>query len=350
MTDSDSRITSLHFVSEQSIRLLAILAMTLLLCFLWTGVAQTQPIQENPLRAGKIVSGTSITVLKHEEEKKQASIRKTAHAKHRSSRIEPAGKDRIKDGKDRKILSGKKTDGNKEKKILVSRKGRPEKHARELSQIPGHHGKSKPDSISGHNRHNTLIALGRNYRSQKHTVELSQVSRRNIRVHARSQPDSTSPSIDQKEAFEKQLLMEEPLDEKTLNIIESAYSCKGIPYQWGGTTPDGFDCSGFIRYVFKENGIPLGRSSREQVQEGKSIPISELRPGDLVFFKFYSSRNRERNKGRVNHVGLYLGKGRFIHAASNSDDRAITVNELGSGEYFHRIVEVRRILDISADQ
>jgi cell wall-associated NlpC family hydrolase len=354
MTYSNSRITSFFSVSSGSFRLLAILALGCIFFFLRAGITHAAPVQTNPLQAEKAVSG----LKKHGEETKKSSIMgKKAHDKYRSAKVKSA----VKKGKDRKIVSVKdsrakhrspgiasgkdrekgrrdritastgKAGGKKEKKIS---KGRIKKPAGELSRASATKQKRKASS-RGSKRYDTMIALGKNYRTQ---------------VHAGSRDDSIPPSASQKDAFEKHLLMEEPLDEQTLNIIESAYSYMGTPYQWGGTTPDGFDCSGFVRHVFRENGISLSRSSREQVQEGKAVPLSELRPGDLVFFKFYSSRNRERNKGRVNHVGLYLGNGQFIHAASNSKNRAITVNDLGSRKYLSRIVEVRRVLEMSEER
>lgn len=322
MTVCNSRITSFFSISEEIIRLVAILALVFLLFFLWTGVAQAAPVQSNPLQVKKAASGMHVSVKKHRENtKKQVCASKKAH-------------------------TGKADD--KRKRTVIG-KGRSKKHAGELSRKTGKKGEKAYAPSHERKRYSALIALGKNSRPEKRGNEPAQGPRRNIRIHAGPSDDFTSSSAEQREAFEKQLLMEGPLDEQTLNIIESAYSYMGTRYQWGGTTPDGFDCSGFVRYVFRENGIPLGRSSQDQVLEGKAVPLSELRPGDLVFFKFYSSRNRERNKGRVNHVGLYLGNGRFIHAASNPCNRAITVNELASGKYFSRIVEVRRILDASED-
>jgi len=140
----------------------------------------------------------------------------------------------------------------------------------------------------------------------------------------------------------KKVMYEGQLDEQSLKILESAYSYLGIPYRWGGTTPSGFDCSGFVRYVFNENGIPLGRSSQVQAQEGKPVRLSDLKPGDLIFFKMH---HRIRDHYRVNHVGLYVGNGQFIHASCNAHAHEIKVDELESESYFPRIVEARRILE-----
>jgi len=81
-----------------------------------------------------------------------------------------------------------------------------------------------------------------------------------------------------------------------------AVNLRGRPYVWGGTGPDGFDCSGFTRFVYAELGIHLPHSSYAQWNRGRRVPRSQLRPGDLVFFD------------GLGHVGIYLGHNLFIHA------------------------------------
>lgn len=124
-----------------------------------------------------------------------------------------------------------------------------------------------------------------------------------------------------------------------LGIVESAYRYVGTPYMWGGTTPEGFDCSGFVRYVYEENGIRLSRTSGQQAREGSTVPLSELRPGDLIFFDM----NR-RNRRPVDHVGMYLGDGHFIHAPSRKS-RMIKIEDLENTYYLPKIVEARRVVD-----
>jgi hypothetical protein len=156
-----------------------------------------------------------------------------------------------------------------------------------------------------------------------------------------TQPSDLWLAKDSPEKY-KQLVDESRLDELSLKVLESAYSYLGTPYRYGGSTPDGFDCSGFVMYVFNENGIQLSRSSREQVQEGRPVRLSDLKPGDLIFFKMH---HRIRDHYRVNHVGLYVGNGRFIHASCNAHAHEIKVDELESESYFPRIVEARRVLE-----
>lgn len=100
-----------------------------------------------------------------------------------------------------------------------------------------------------------------------------------------------------------------------LNTVrDSAEACLGIPYKTAGTSPEtGFDCSGFTRYVFSEAGISIPRVSRDQAKAGIPVPVSKMRPGDLVCFN-----------SPVSHVGIYLGGGKFIHAPKPGDKVKIT--------------------------
>ncbi len=92
-------------------------------------------------------------------------------------------------------------------------------------------------------------------------------------------------------------------------ILETAYSQLGAPYTWGGESPEtGFDCSGFVRWVFEENGIDLPRSSRLQSEVGVPVERGDLRPGDLLFY------SRKRGSRVIGHVGIYVGGDRFIHS------------------------------------
>lgn len=94
-------------------------------------------------------------------------------------------------------------------------------------------------------------------------------------------------------------------------VLMNALALSGTPYKYGGKTPDtGFDCSGFVRYVFSQAAnLTLPHGARAISQLGKSIPADQLQPGDLVFFNTL--------KHAFSHVGIYLGDGRFIHAPSS---------------------------------
>jgi murein DD-endopeptidase len=121
------------------------------------------------------------------------------------------------------------------------------------------------------------------------------------------------------------------------NLLQHALALLGTPYRWGGTGTDGFDCSGLVGYVFHSAlGIDLPRVSRDMAQTGKLInDRADLSPGDLVFFG---------HKGRVSHVGIYVGQGRFLHAPRTGRD--VTVSSLESGYWSDKYLEARRVAGI----
>ena len=85
----------------------------------------------------------------------------------------------------------------------------------------------------------------------------------------------------------------------------------GVPYRYGGSSPSrGFDCSGLVQYAHNQAGIEVPRTTGEQYRAALPITRQALRPGDLVFFRTHKHRY-------VSHVGIYLGKGKFIHAPSS---------------------------------
>lgn len=91
-------------------------------------------------------------------------------------------------------------------------------------------------------------------------------------------------------------------------IVEQAKRFLGLPYLWGGTSAFGYDCSGFAHSMHRANGIKTPRDASNQARAGQEIAPDQLLPGDLVFFAF------EEGKGRVHHVGIYIGDGQMIHA------------------------------------
>jgi len=117
-------------------------------------------------------------------------------------------------------------------------------------------------------------------------------------------------------------------------IVKRAESYLGLPYRWGGTTPEnGFDCSGLTLAVYRLSGLSLPRTSREQFGMGLSIPRSDLLPGDLVFF-------RGGKNGGINHVGVYIGRGRFIHSPGR--DKVIRRENLSTPYFARRFAGARR--------
>ena len=118
-------------------------------------------------------------------------------------------------------------------------------------------------------------------------------------------------------------------------IVAYAEEYLGTPYVLGGNGPNQFDCSGFTKYVYSHFGYTLNRTATDQLQNGVSVSKDELQPGDLVFFKYRTSKP-------VSHVGIYIGNGEFIHASTNT--YTVKIDDLTRGHYANVYVGARRIL------
>lgn len=123
--------------------------------------------------------------------------------------------------------------------------------------------------------------------------------------------------------------------ERAREVLINALSLSGIRYKYGGTSPEsGFDCSGFVRYVYQQaSNLTLPHSARAISQVGKTIPKNELQPGDLVFFNTL--------KSAFSHVGIYIGNNRFIHSPSSGG--GVRVEDMQKGYWEKRFNGAQRI-------
>lgn len=118
-------------------------------------------------------------------------------------------------------------------------------------------------------------------------------------------------------------------------IVSLAQQYLGVPYVYGGSSPSGFDCSGFTMYIFAQVGVKLPHGATSQLSYGASVSRSELQPGDLVFFQDYGAV--------ASHVGIYIGGDQFIHASSSSgNSRCVTVSSLAESYYANHYYTARR--------
>lgn len=117
-------------------------------------------------------------------------------------------------------------------------------------------------------------------------------------------------------------------------IVLEALGQIGRPYRYGGTTPDGFDCSGLVRYVYAQAGLTVPRSSREQHQAGDTIELDDAEPGDLLFYSFSGHG--------IDHVALYLGDGQAVHAPSTG--RQVIVAPVANRWWMDRYVDAVRVI------
>jgi peptidoglycan endopeptidase LytE len=113
-------------------------------------------------------------------------------------------------------------------------------------------------------------------------------------------------------------------------LVKTALKFEGTPYAWGGTSPNGFDCSGFVSYIFSQYGIDLPHTSSGMYSKGSAV--SDLQEGDLVFFA--------QGKG-IDHVGIYVGNGKFVSATTS---HGVKVDSLTTGYWSSSYVGAKRVL------
>ena len=118
-------------------------------------------------------------------------------------------------------------------------------------------------------------------------------------------------------------------------VIDHAMALRGVPFRSGGTTPrEGFDCSGFVRYVYRSStGVELPRTAKDMAGAGHRVARQNLRPGDLVFFNTQGQR--------FSHVGIYVEKGRFVHAPRRG--QVVSVADMTEKYWTQRFTGARRL-------
>lgn len=118
-------------------------------------------------------------------------------------------------------------------------------------------------------------------------------------------------------------------------VVEKAKQYIGTPYVYGGSSPSGFDCSGFVKYIYSHFGVNLDRVAAAQSRNGYAVSADNMMPGDIICFAGYGGY------GYVNHVGIYVGNGQFIHSPRTG--YTVCIETLGHSSYGNRIAGVRRI-------
>jgi cell wall-associated NlpC family hydrolase len=121
---------------------------------------------------------------------------------------------------------------------------------------------------------------------------------------------------------------ETPAERRGRKAVAIAMRYRGIPYVWAGSTPAGFDCSGFVMYVYGKVGVSLPHNGAMLWGRGRAVPRRNLEAGDVVFFN------------GLGHVGIYMGRGQFIHSPHSGD--VVKVSRLSEGWYSSSYVGARR--------
>lgn len=124
-----------------------------------------------------------------------------------------------------------------------------------------------------------------------------------------------------------------PIAESAEGIVGTALALRGAPYRNGGHDPTGFDCSGFVKYVFEQHGLAFPRSVAEQFQLGTDVTPETIQPGDLVFFSTVAPG--------ASHVGIAIGSAEFVHAPSSNG--FVRTERIDAGYWSARLVGAKRI-------
>ncbi len=130
----------------------------------------------------------------------------------------------------------------------------------------------------------------------------------------------------------------EPAAPVAAAVLDTALGLRGVPYQFGGAAPEtGFDCSGFVRYVFQRHSVVLPRTVTEQFQVGEEVGPDTIRPGDLIFFTTVTPG--------ASHVGIALDAGTFVHAPGSGS--VVRLDRLDAPYWKSRLVGIKRLLALT---
>lgn len=146
---------------------------------------------------------------------------------------------------------------------------------------------------------------------------------------------ASTPPAQQKPAPELVSIAQTPVKSKAEPHLglSIASDMVGSPYRYGGADPRGFDCSGLVYYAYRKAGIQISRTTAEQYRQSKRVTVSQLQPGDLLFFTI--------SRDKLSHVGIYAGKGRFIHAPSSG--RLVSYASLDDPYWRRRLIGAGRL-------
>lgn len=124
----------------------------------------------------------------------------------------------------------------------------------------------------------------------------------------------------------------QPADPVRSQVVFTAMQMVGVPYRWGGSTPEGFDCSGLVQYAYSNAGLRLPRTAADQMNASAPLTLENAQAGDLLFF---------RDGGRTSHVAIYLGDGRFVHAPSTGSQ--VSLDSFGNAYWRMRFARAGRV-------
>lgn len=173
------------------------------------------------------------------------------------------------------------------------------------------------------------------YKDYKGYISKDLISEKPVEVTSRSGVTRTEKKVNSEQKVEKEEVSSSNSSAGD-KIVNFAKKYIGYDYTWGGSTPSkGFDCSGFVYYVYNSCGYSINRTCTTQAKQGKSVSKSNLQKGDLVFFDNGSN-------GSIGHVGIYIGGGKIIHAENKKT--GVRTDTINSGYYNKYYYSARRII------